>query len=112
MTILSAEEILLREFRGQANILTPHIVEIGKVHPRVAYELSKGKAGEFAIWGATFAGANEDGTTWRACTPDFSSCFMSRGAAEAHILRVQDFLVCAPTRPKSMRNFINELLKA
>lgn len=97
--VYSASEILRLEFKGEQNFVTPHVVEIGTVHPRVAYELSTGKVMEHVLWGVTFAGVDTDGTTWRAVAP-FSTCFQSRAAAEAHILAVKNFV--HPRAPKSL----------
>lgn len=106
--IYSAEEIFRLEFKGQANLVTPHIVEMGKIHPRVAYELSKGKVMEHVLWGVTFAGVTDVGETWRAVSP-FSSCFQSRAAAEAHLLTVKNFV--HPQAPKAfLRMFMLVIL--
>lgn len=96
--IYSAEEIFKLEFKGQQNFVTPHVVEVGKIHPRVAYELSTGKVMEHVLWGVTFAGIDDKGATWRAVAP-FSSCFQSRGAAEAHILTVKNFIAPRVSKP-------------
>ena len=90
------------------NFITPHAIEVGKVHPRVAYELSRGKVGPYVIWGVTFVGMESDGTTWRAASPEFSSCFMSRPAAEVHVLRVKQFLAGRRLRASLLAALLDE----
>jgi hypothetical protein len=84
---MRAREILRAAYGNSRNICTPHIVRVGKVHPRIAYELSVN--GRDDLWGVTLV-------RWE---PEYqkairlyehSRAFPSRAEAEAYIEGLRD----------------------
>src|SRR5690554_3482886 len=48
---MRAREILRAAYGNSRNICTPHIIRVGKLHPRIAYELSSDSRGDY--WGVS-----------------------------------------------------------
>jgi len=85
-SILSAQEMLRREYGSSRNLMTPHILGRGKIGDRVAYELSTGTGTGIdhePIFGVTVVRQWADGTIERWY--DKSKMFHSREEAERHI---------------------------
>jgi hypothetical protein len=69
-------------------MMTSDLERYGMIGTRLAYELSSGRGiVSPTLWGVTIVELCDDGTTIRRS--DISTCFPSRGQAEAHISRVR-----------------------
>jgi len=70
MKALSAREIKKREFHGNTNIMTPHVIKVGKAGRNRAWELSWGEAmaptkKHPRLYGVTVVDVDEKGNTSR-----------------------------------------------
>ena len=81
---LTAREILYREYGDAPNFMTPDVLEVGKLHPCVAFEVSKGRGFEHEpIYGVSVVRLRCDGTTKRLTR--LSELFFSRRQADWHV---------------------------
>ncbi len=81
---LTAREILHREYGHAPNFMTPDVLEVGKLHPCVAFEVSKGTGFEQEpIYGVSVVRVRCDGTTKRLTR--LSEMFFSRRQADWHV---------------------------
>ena len=81
---LTAREILHREYGDAPNFMTPDVLEVGKLHPCVAFEVSKGTGFEHEpIYGVSVVRLRCDGTTKRLTR--LSELFFSRRQADWHV---------------------------
>ncbi len=80
----TAREILHREYGDAPNFMTPDVLEVGKMHPCVAFEVSKGSGFEGEpIYGVSVVRVRCDGTTKRLTR--LSELFFSRRQADWHV---------------------------
>jgi hypothetical protein len=83
---MRAREILRAAYGNSRNICTPHIVRVGKLHPRIAYELSVNGKGD--LWGVSLVRWEPTGKAVRLY--DYSTAFSTREEAEAYIEGLRD----------------------
>ena len=84
MTALTARQILHREYGHAPNFMTPDVLEVGKLHPCVAFEVSKGRGfDDELIYGVSVVRLRCDGTTKRLTR--LSELFFSRRQADWHV---------------------------
>ncbi len=86
---LSAREMLQKEYKDSRNIMTPRVIGIGKVSPRMAYELSTGTglSGE-PIFGVSIVTVDGEEKTRRET--ELSNCFSSKIQAMRHIEKLRE----------------------
>ena len=81
---LTAREILRLEYGDAPNFMTPDVLEVGKLHPCVAFEVSKGTGfKQEPIYGVSVVRLRCDGTTKRLTR--LSELFFSRRQADWHV---------------------------
>ena len=91
----NAKQLLRKAFGGSKNIITPYILRVGLLHPRIAYELSTDDRylAYRTLYGVTVV--RDDGEDVQHLY-DHSRAFPTREAAEAYLQelsgRVQDML--------------------
>ena len=79
---MRAREILRIVYGNSRNPFTPYILRVGKLHPRIAYELAVNNRGD--LWGVTLV--RWEPTECKAVRLyDYSTAFRTREEAEAYL---------------------------
>jgi len=79
---MTAREILRAAYGDSRNFMTPHIIQVGKLHPRIAHELSVNGRGD--LWGVSLV--RWEPTERKAVRLyDYSTAFRTREEAEAYL---------------------------
>jgi hypothetical protein len=88
-TALTAREILRREYGSSRNLMTPHVLRVGKIDRETAYELSSGAGFDpgSTVYGVSIARVLPDGSTERDY--DASACFSHPIAALRHVVSLR-----------------------
>jgi hypothetical protein len=84
---MTAREILRAAYGDSRNFMTPYVLRVGKLHPRIAYELSSDSRGDY--WGVSLVRWEpEEQKATRLY--EYSQLFHTRAEAEAYIEGLRD----------------------
>lgn len=88
--VLSASEIIRRQYKGSKNFMTPTKLKTGKINKNVAFELSTGSGLGHGnrLYGVSVVSVNKNGRT--KAQYDISKAFGSKNEAEAYINRLKN----------------------